>query len=319
MRKFIIGTAISAVWAATATAQVVPSPEPVPIDPQPSDIQQLWVSEAPRVPLMDPTDPGMRQIDKSVPFVGPRMEKALVNGQDRAYVDQSGTRNSTDIDQSGNRNVSDTIQLGEGNKLEVDQIAGASPNSAVITQEGSLNRGKIHQDGRTGDGRINKADIDQAGVGHRGEIRQFGGGNLARMDQGRSWVGTDNTRSYIEQVGNGNRAWHIHSADGSRASTKQFGDNNLSTIGRAAGVASHVQVGTGNVAFSNDFITDVGSESSIAQFGEGNFARHFQGGNLNTARTYQDGVQNMSSVLQTGSDWANVQQFGVGNMSVVTQ
>jgi len=222
---------------------------------------------------------------------------------------QFGDNNTAGAVQSGARLSSTQIQYGEeeGNVAQVDQIGGSGFRNWAQQTQGT------GDDATTG----NDAGITQTnGFRNAAYQNQTGDNNLARasQDEGSSLIavqdqsGNENA-AFIEQTGDGNRAFQIQSANTSEVLATQSGEDNLS-----------VQLQSGSFEFG-----------IVNQSGQSNRALQDQRGEYNLAFLSQSGEGNLSIQNQfgVGFDGANfnnvsvvnqINAFGAeGHVSVTTQ
>ncbi len=235
----------------------------------------------------------------------------------------------------------------------VDDVAfGAEANEAVLTQDGSANKGRIVQlydrndavVSQTGSGNISDVAQDsQADLsdGQEAAVTQSGADNVSVVDQApnASIAGSDSGRSIAttNQTGNSNRAKQEQrstavqgqtgetatinqNADYAQAIQVQSGNSSVATINQsgkgtadAADYAKQRQTGGNHTATATQTRTD--GHGSV-----GNFSFQDQSGWDNIATNVQDGFDNKAQSKQVGNNnKVDITQTGDNNAALTIQ
>lgn len=211
-----------------------------------------------------------------------------------ATATQEGNNNEVSISQVGASNVATSTQTGNGSLISIEQIG--AENAATASHRGN---GSIEQ---FQDGSDNSA---YAFAGDNGTIRQlqFGSENTALAGVSRNAV-IQNSSVFQYQRGTGNYA---------EVETRQGNGRNNSIF--------QAQAGNDNEAV----VLDMGNGNDVrqVQIGDGNVSTagltsNPQLGGMNIL-TRQVGDDNIATVWGSQNDYAEIKQFGNGNVGFISQ
>jgi len=265
--------------------------------------------------------------------------------QNTTDIDQDGTGLTATVDQSGTDNDAVAFQRGSFNKeititqVGTDNWARSSQTNtgnyteltrAVQDQTGNDNEAEIIQTGRsvtasqTQYGNDNWAFINQASYvdaqqdqGDEGNQGQYGNDNHAEIEhQGQNFANIRSQATQL-QVGDDNYAWMWQQGQQNNSAThQQFGDwNEISTKQNGRHNTIHITQND-----DNNIVAGVTMSSSLA-FNAGGYG--LQEGDDNSITILQDGEvggdANEIGFYQTDGAWADIHQFGEGNLTLIHQ
>jgi len=256
------------------------------------------------------TDPNEASIDQVNRGTQPNMADIQIGNDgsgEQVGATSYGSNNLARIEQRGTGHMAD-INIRE----EQGTGSNADTNTALIDQRNRQN------------GSGNQARIDQVSDQNMASIFQSGDGNQASTSQNGDLNDRDGHMSRITQEGDENQAKTVQAGDSQIEETMQIGDRNtaLTMQDGSFNVSVTWQDGDDNMASTLQDGED--NSSTIFQTGDNHMAGVWQYNDSNKAAVEQynaggDAPGNLALVYQDGNDMANVQQWGGGNVAVVSQ
>lgn len=238
-------------------------------------------------------------------------------------IGNDGSGEQVGVRSFGSNNRAGIVQRGNGHMADINIREDVGRNGGVTGSNADTNTAFIRQR-NNGDERGNQARIDQVSDANMASIEQDGEGNLASIEQRGDLGERFGHMSRITQEGNDNQAKTIQLGDSNFEETYQLGDFNTAVTMQDGTENMSVtwQDGDDNMASTvqdGDF-----NSSTIFQTGDNHMAGVWQENDSNKAAVEQYNAGgaapgNLALVYQDGNDMANVQQWGGGNVAVVSQ
>ncbi|KIN63400.1 Curlin associated repeat protein [Sulfitobacter noctilucicola] len=241
-------------------------------------------------------------------------------GNNAVVTQSGGTGSSSTVLQNGDNDLATVLQSdGAGtdtNISSIQQLGGSGTQTANVKQNnaanGPTNNAQVIQDSTQGG---NFAGIDQDGDGNSA-LAQQGPGDAVNCGlfgcSSTSPLDITNSVASLQQVGTGNTATTLqvvgsNGGDNNVAGTMQDGIGNTASIRQGTGAVNSVWFVPNPASNDNDNL------AQIDQTGDGNTSAIEQGGESGTANNMQVGMDNDSTIVQSGG------LPGLGNNALVTQ
>ena len=264
--------------------------------------------------------------------ISPSQEAA---GSFTSTIEQNGNNNKANVYQgiwggtaATGTDYSSVSQQTSKAKVEVDQM-GASNNWSSVSQEGSSSAtSQINQNGSAGFSNV--SFLDQTSPVFNANISQYawGGNNASYVSQG------GGTINVIQTAWHGTNSSGVIQTDGSGTLTVSQTVNNSATSGTNTSTIWQSSV-TGSASVTQNVESSGTNTSDITQTGGGYTVNQIadggtnvsiirsSGGTSNITQTASPGFTNESTVIQSGSNSATVNQSqdnnGGNNTSIINQ
>ena len=275
----------------------------------------------------DPLDPPTAPASTTA---APPTPECAVAANNCSLIEQAGTDLVVDVNQSGSGNVSDVDQVngatGDGSTIGVDIDQSGANNQSYVLQDATTNSTvAIVQDGVGAESSVIQLDAQ----GHKVSVSQTGASDSFVFQEGPDFGG-DSRVEIVQFGGDGNTSiafqqsvsdGRIGQPGGSANGVTQNGSDNNSEVYQGdfvgTGNANRLSAEVNQEGFTNDSFI---SQSNLDPVGQ-----VFPNANTRV-RVNQFGIQNESSVVQTGARGGqstgfnvDVDQFGSENVSRVEQ